>query len=155
MPDIETRLPSYDADAFAAPDRECDIIMKGGVTSGVVYPYAVLEIAREYRFRSIGGTSAGAIAAVFAAAAEYSRTVRGDPGGFERLQNRCILIPSILADLFQPEPRFRALMRYLLFAQKGGVLRWIFGLAFAFPLTALIGTVLMAGLLWAAGGHLV
>ena len=53
--------------------RECDLIMRGGVTSGVVYPFAITEIAKSYRLRDIGGTSAGAIAAVFAAAAEYRR----------------------------------------------------------------------------------
>jgi len=30
--------------------------MKGGITSGIVYPPLVLELARRYRFRSIGGT---------------------------------------------------------------------------------------------------
>lgn len=154
MTETKRQLPTYEADAFAAPDKECDIIMKGGITSGVVYPYAVLEIARQYRYRSIGGTSAGAIAAVFAAAAEYSRTVRDDPGGFVRLQERCKQIPVILGDLFQPEPRFRALMRYLLFAQKGGAMRWIFGLALAFPITALAGITVMAGLLRVTGGQL-
>jgi predicted acylesterase/phospholipase RssA len=153
MPATDARLPVYQADAFAAPEEQCDIIMKGGITSGVVYPYAILEIARKYRFRSIGGTSAGAIAAVFAAAAEYARTARNDPDGFVRLQDRCARIPAILEDLFQPEPRFRALMRYLLFAQKGSRLRWIFGLAFAFPLTASVGTAAMAALLWTIDGQ--
>ena len=49
---------------------ECDIIMKGGITSGVVYPKTILRMAEQYRFRSIGGTSAGAIAAALTAAAE-------------------------------------------------------------------------------------
>ncbi|HDX0915153.1 TPA: patatin-like phospholipase family protein, partial [Stenotrophomonas maltophilia] len=44
-------------------DKYCDLVMKGGITSGIVYPNAVLALAREYRFKSIGGTSAGAIAA--------------------------------------------------------------------------------------------
>jgi len=44
-------------------DKYCDLVMKGGITSGIVYPNAVLSLAREYRFKSIGGTSAGAIAA--------------------------------------------------------------------------------------------
>ena len=153
MSETKGELPTYDADAFSAADKECDIVMKGGITSGVVYPYAVLEIARDYRYRSIGGTSAGAIAAVFAAAAEYSRSVRGDPAGFVRLQDRSRQIPTILGDLFQPEPRFRALMRYLLFAQKGGALRWVFGLPLAFPVTALTGAAAIAALMWAAGGH--
>lgn len=52
---------------------ECDIVMKGGITSGVVYPAAVVSLAGKYRFRNIGGTSAGAIAAAVTAAAEYGR----------------------------------------------------------------------------------
>ena len=28
------------------PEKECDIVMKGGITSGVVYPPAVLELQR-------------------------------------------------------------------------------------------------------------
>lgn len=52
---------------------ECDLVMRGGVTSGLVYPKAVAEISKTYRFRSIGGTSAGAIAAAVTAAAEYGR----------------------------------------------------------------------------------
>ena len=46
--------------------KECDVIMKGGVTSGVIYPKAILKLSERYRFRSIGGTSAGAIAAAAA-----------------------------------------------------------------------------------------
>jgi len=60
--------------------KECDLIMKGGITSGVVYPRAVLELHQDYDFRSIGGASAGAIAAAATAAAQLG----GDPG-FERL----------------------------------------------------------------------
>ena len=47
----------------------CDLVMKGGITSGLVYPNAVLALARKYRFKNIGGTSAGAIAAAICAAA--------------------------------------------------------------------------------------
>ena len=53
--------------------RECDIIMRGGITSGVVYPGVLAGLAKHYRFRNIGGASAGAIAAGVAAAAEYGR----------------------------------------------------------------------------------
>ena len=109
MTDLKT-LRTYTDSDFAVPGKDCDIVMKGGITSGVGYPYAILEIARAYRFRSIGGTSAGAVAAAFAAAAEYSRVVRGDPSGFLRLQDRCSRIPHILIDLLQPERRFRGLM---------------------------------------------
>lgn len=64
-----------------APDEaalQCDLVMKGGITSGVVYPRAMVRVARDYRIRSIGGTSVGAIAAVLTAAAEYWR--QANPG---------------------------------------------------------------------------
>ena len=55
--------------------------MRGGVTSGIVYPKAVFEIADRYRFRSVGGTSAGAIAATVTAAAEFGRLSGRNPSG--------------------------------------------------------------------------
>lgn len=58
--------------------RKCDIVMKGGITSGVVYPGAVSEIAKDFNLRGIGGTSAGAIAAAAAAAAQYGRLTGHD-----------------------------------------------------------------------------
>ena len=68
--------------AWGSASLECDIVMKGGITSGVVYPGAVIALARRYVFKSIGGASAGAIAAAAVAAAEYGRTTGG---GFARL----------------------------------------------------------------------
>src|SRR5262245_2344439 len=61
---------------------ECDIVMAGGVTSGIIYPGAVSVIARRYRFRSIGGTSVGAMAAAVTGAAEYGRLTGNNPAGF-------------------------------------------------------------------------
>jgi predicted acylesterase/phospholipase RssA len=66
------------------PTRLCDVVMKGGITSGVVYPLAVYELSKAFRFKNIGGTSAGAIAAAAAAAAELGR-YRNVRGGFELL----------------------------------------------------------------------
>lgn len=110
-------LATYQSSEFASPDKDCDVIMKGGVTSGLVYPYAILEMAKVYRFRSIGGTSAGAIAASFAAAAEYARSRRNDPAGFLRMQAHCERLPDLLAGLFQPAPQFANVMAFLLRAQ--------------------------------------
>jgi predicted acylesterase/phospholipase RssA len=79
---------------------ECDLVMKGGITSGVVYPKAIAEIARTFRLRSIGGTSAGAIAAACAAAAELGRQrylrkeIPEDPQGFARLAE----LPTLLSE---------------------------------------------------------
>jgi hypothetical protein len=53
-----------------------DVIMRGGTASGVVYPPALCEIARHFRLRSLGGASAGAIAAAAGAAAELGRMRR-------------------------------------------------------------------------------
>jgi hypothetical protein len=73
--------------SYAAPPShdqllECDIVMAGGVTSGVIYPGAVAMIARRYSFRSVGGTSVGAIAAAVTAAAEYGRRSGRNPNAF-------------------------------------------------------------------------
>src|SRR2546430_11474928 len=73
------QMPNTTADL-----RNCDIVMKGGITSGVVYPCALEELSHVYHFRNIGGTSAGAIAAAAAAAAELGRGKKD--AGFERLK---------------------------------------------------------------------
>lgn len=69
-------------------DRFCDLVLKGGITSGVVYPRAINLLSKYYHFRGIGGTSAGAIAAAITAAAEYQRRQHdGCDKGFELLKN--------------------------------------------------------------------
>ena len=92
----------------AEPPLDCDVIMKGGITSGVIYPLAVCELAKVYRLRSVGGASAGAIAAAAAAAAEFGRA----SGGFEALERvpaeLAVASPaggSTLFRLFQPDDR--------------------------------------------------
>ena len=80
------------------------MVMKGGITSGVVYPHAVCELAQVYRFRSVGGASAGAIAAAATAAAELGR--RSDTGGFAELA----ALPDWLGD--QPLLRLPAAARH-------------------------------------------
>lgn len=96
------------------PPLECDVVMKGGITSGVIYPRAVCELARTYRIRSVGGASAGAIAAAAAAAAEVGRAT----GGFEELERLPddITAPSpaggsTLFRLFQPSRATASLYR--------------------------------------------
>jgi predicted acylesterase/phospholipase RssA len=123
--------------AQAASALECDIVMKGGITSGVVYPAAVVALAKKYRFRNIGGTSAGAIAAAVTAAAEYGRQAKTGTA-FTGLA----ALPAWLAErghlfgLFRPnrttKPIFALLMRVLaspqgqnkLFAAFAAVFTW-------------------------------
>jgi hypothetical protein len=107
--DVTVDQPDPATYDYTAPTQCCDVVMKGGITSGVVYPFAVCEIARSYRFRSIGGTSAGAIAAAATAAAEYGR----EKGGFAKLAR----LPGWLGaganlfELFQPQPETKAMFR--------------------------------------------
>jgi predicted acylesterase/phospholipase RssA len=74
-------------DSGTSKDRllDCDIVMAGGVTSGIIYPGAVAMIARRYSFRCIGGTSVGAIAAAVTAAAEYGRRTARNPAAFAQV----------------------------------------------------------------------
>jgi len=88
--------------------------MKGGITSGVVYPHALCELAGVYRLRSVGGTSAGAIAAAAAAAAEYGRA----SGGYDVLADLpgWIGADGHLTNLFQPQEATRRLYALVLAA---------------------------------------
>jgi predicted acylesterase/phospholipase RssA len=94
----------------------CDIVMKGGVTSGVVYPLALVELSEDYRFANIGGTSAGAIAAAAAAAAEYGRAKRTEGAGFERLKAVPDDLGRRLLSLFQPTRTLKPLFNILIAA---------------------------------------
>ena len=107
------------------PERFCDVVMKGGITSGVVYPKALSELAKEFRFRNIGGTSAGAIAAEAAAAAECGR--RSENAGFEVLQGlpqqlgeRVTPTRTRLFEFFRPQPSTKQVFDTLVAALRGG-----------------------------------
>ncbi|ESW93134.1 RpoH suppressor [Mesorhizobium sp. LSJC269B00] len=102
----------------SVPSLECDVVMKGGITSGVVYPKALLQLKDKFRFRSIGGASAGAIAAAVAAAAELGR----DRGGFDRVAMIPDEMAKHLGDLFQPWPKLRALHRVFVAIAQGGLI---------------------------------
>ncbi len=101
-----------------SPILECDLVMKGGVASGLVYARTFTVLSGKYRFRSIAGSSAGAIAAAFVAAAEYARQ-GGDPTAFTRLREHCEALPALLPGFFQAEPRFRPLMKALIHIAPG------------------------------------
>jgi hypothetical protein len=125
--------------------------MKGGITSGVTYPLAVCAIARTYRLRNLGGTSAGAIAAAAAAAA--AEVGRDKPGaGFVRLAklpDRIASKPqgtnSVLLSLFRPSRETAPLHRIFIGSMKakGGKIRKALRTAWAIlrgsPLAALAG----------------
>ena len=117
-----------------AEDRFCDLVMKGGITSGVVYPRAISWLSHYYRFRGIGGTSTGAIAAAITAAAEYQRREKnGSRKGFDLLENLPRQLGSEvkkdkrkLLSLFQPQSSTRRLFAVLVRTlNKGSTInRW-------------------------------
>ncbi len=100
----------------ASQADQCDLVMKGGITSGVVYQGTVLALTNRYRFRNVGGASAGAIAAAVTAAAQYGELVHPERGGFARLQEVTDYLkePEAVADLFQPPADARPVLDLLI-----------------------------------------
>jgi predicted acylesterase/phospholipase RssA len=101
--------------------KKCDIVMKGGITSGIVYPGLICKLAERYQFQSIGGTSAGAIAAALTAAAEYARkkdqglgrgafTKVGEVPGWLGDSSK-VAAGSNLFNLFQPQRGMKVLFK--------------------------------------------
>ncbi|MGM1065276.1 patatin [Saccharothrix sp. Mg75] len=137
-------------------DRYCDLTMRGGTTSGIVYPWAVVELAEHYRFRSLGGASAGAIGAAFTAAAEKGR----DSGGFRKLAEVVDWFAAPgwrMAQLFQPSGDTRKLYRVVVASMQRRATTGRSALTCLLP--ALVGAIgwrsrLLLGLalaLWLAG----
>jgi predicted acylesterase/phospholipase RssA len=129
--------PANKSNENAPPQMlECDIVMAGGVTSGIIYPGAVAVIARRYIFRSIGGTSVGAMAAAVTAAAEYGRRTERNPKSFDYVADLSQTLSHTAADghsrlfhLFTPEPATKPLLALVtpLFG-GGGVLKEVTGI---------------------------
>lgn len=95
----------------------CDLVMKGGITSGIVYPPALLQLKDQYKFRNIGGTSAGAIAAAGAAAAEFRRNDGGGNAGFDYLDKNVqqwLGTSNNLLNLFQASAATKPLLDFML-----------------------------------------
>lgn len=130
------------------PLKYCDIVMKGGITSGVVYPPAVYELSKTYIFRNIGGTSAGAIAAAVTAAAEHGRNT--ERGGFSVVEELPKWLGGLAPDqknsnlfsLFQPQRETKGLFRVLTSAigeQRGKFFRVLLAAIFCFPVATVVG----------------
>jgi hypothetical protein len=138
--------------------KECDLVMKGGITSGIVYPPAILELKEEYRFKNIGGASVGAIAAVVTAAAEFGR--QKGTGGFGPLDevSRDLRKPGFVQSLFQPRRELRSIHGMLIEATSGSkaaALRIAMVLLRTQWLAAIVfGGAWIAAIWWAvASGH--
>jgi hypothetical protein len=138
---------------------ECDLVMKGGITSGVVYPKLVSRLSKHYQFKNVGGTSAGAIAAGACAAAEYGRK-HGNHGAFTKLgklphelqkktppSNR-----SKLFTLFQPtkelRKHFAVLVAPLNVEPVDAIQRVLIALLRMHPVMLVVGVLLGMLLVW-------
>jgi len=130
--------------------KYCDMVMKGGITSGVVYPTAICELATQYQFRNIGGASAGAIAAAAAAAAEFGRQ-NGVADSFTQLGKlpEEFGSPGFLPTLFTPDGNTHAAYKTFLgvLAAKPGagrIVSLVVGLLGQYWQSALIGAAIAA-----------
>lgn len=159
------------------PDgRYCDLVLQGGVVSGVVYPRAVTGLARKYAFKNLGGTSVGALAAAVTAAAEFRRRhVAAEPSrflgqdGFEGFRGIDHL-PAVLAErcgdgsllrsLFQAQPGLERVLDLFVRAARlpmrplgvGPALRFGLHLLWLYRGWALVGALLAGVALVPAGG---
>jgi len=123
---------------MSTPENRCDLVVKGGVTSGVVYPLVVTKLAEDYRFENIGGTSAGAISAVITAAAEYGRKT----GGFKKIEQLPKELSTDLITKFQPLPKFQPLFNVALeLIKKSGPGRVVRTICANFQASLLMGAI--------------
>ena len=108
---------------MANSERFCDLVMKGGITSGVVYPTVVEEVAKRFHLVGIAGTSAGAIAASLAAAAEYRRRTTASFEGFEEVGRLAQELEKKgkLLSLFAPDKATQKLFKLLLETVEDGI----------------------------------
>lgn len=147
-------------------DRFCDLVLTGGVASGVVYPWAIVELARSFRFRNIGGTSVGAMAAALAAAAEYGRR-QGFEAPFEVLRRAPASLAATQADggtrmlsLFQTNRQGQRLIRLWGMLGRGsaspklGLLGVLGSLLRVYRRAALLGAALGLALILGLAQHL-
>lgn len=131
--------PTASGSTAGTPQLQCDVVMKGGITSGVIYPRALETLSRTYRFRGLGGASAGAIGAALGAAAEHGRAT----GAFDRLAR----LPAQLGEgrlmaLFQARRDTRPMLRLMLAAtsSKGSKAAAVAGaLLRSFPFVCAMG----------------
>lgn len=155
---------------FPPHDRYCDLVMKGGITSGIIYPLLAARLSKHYRFKNIGGTSAGAIAAVATAAAEYRRRHNDSQGmeAFDKLgklhEELGSMLPcnskTKLLSLFQPAPGCHRLFKVLLMSMNAGgtcrrIGRILVGLAYAYWPATLFSIATAAMIVWRGNGTLV
>ena len=152
-----------------SPIEYCDVVMKGGITSGIVYPNAVLALSGRYHFKNIGGTSAGAIAAAACAAAALGERRKvlqprkriGNPAdaGFRGLAvvSETLRKRGFIYSLFQPAAgavaAFRLLVTLAARPSLGrGLIAGVIGVITIAPLETILVLMALLGLAYFIGG---
>jgi predicted acylesterase/phospholipase RssA len=136
--------------------KKCDILMKGGITSGIVYPGLICKLAEHYEFQSIGGTSAGAIAAALTAAAELGRRKGLDSFRIVKEVPEWLGKPSEdnsgsnLFSLFEPQRAMKVLFRLATAFLVQGWTKRALRAAKALWIDALLGILPAVAFLWIA-----
>lgn len=152
---VRSALAHYERAFREAPSQPLtprDLIMQGGVASGVVYPLAIMEIASKHRLHGVGGTSAGAIGAVVAAAAEYGRS-RGARSYAQFVTLSEELLESGIARFFQPSFWMGAPFDLLVGLQSRGPVAGLLAyLATRWPFFLFAGAVGIVSVGWPAAG---
>lgn len=148
----------------------CDLVMKGGVTSGIVYPNAALALSERFTFKNIGGTSAGAIAAAATAAAalgkrrldleNVAKTDAAARMGFAGLQIVADQLRKrgFIFSLFQPARGGGAAFAFTVRAARraglaGKILPGLWAALRMAPVTFAIILAILLGLSWLIGGR--
>ena len=139
----------------------CDLVLEGGVTSGLIYTGLIARLSQDYRFKSLGGTSIGAVAAAAGAIAQRAKlnspnrnAANGLHVAFDALRDFPYKLAvtdgkkrTVLFRLFQPQEGtrrgYRIVATFLAAwsADRGLVstLRAVWTTLLAFPVAALAG----------------
>lgn len=154
---IQRELDDYGAyfsdPATPVPTLPCDLIMQGGVASGVVYPLAIMEIAKKHELRGVGGTSAGAIGAVVAAAAEYGRRRRTGTGYAQLAALSKDILDKGIGRLFQPTAGMAGPFDLLVALQSRGAIAGVLAYVGTYwPVVWLAGALGFLNIGWLVAG---
>ncbi|MFD2029393.1 hypothetical protein ACFSKM_01810 [Ancylobacter dichloromethanicus] len=110
-------MTTHDAVGLSKPDLQCDLIMKGGITSGVVFPKAITRLAgalslHEYRWHLCGIDSCrnGCRCRIPSPAGQTDVEKRA---GFATIDDMAEDLARNLKTLFQPSPQTRPLFLFL------------------------------------------
>ena len=114
-------------DQTSNPRRTCDIVMKGGITSGVVFPQAITALSKRFDFKNIGGLRLAPSRPQARRLRSIRRVLHQSDDGFDllsqlpdRLGTPFEKYPTRLLSLFQPNAGTRRLYAVLTGALGGG-----------------------------------